>query len=225
MSATKKRSGQITRSADHPVTRFFLIPLLFLSAPLSPEAQSGISRLNARYVDGAAHRAAFTHLYTAAGFQTPQKETGEIWIQSRDRLRFDYTSPEKKTFTYDSGEARLYAPEDKQLTIEKLTAEDRARLPVLFLTDPAGLSRSYEVAVEPDTSGAIRLVLKPRAPRPELARLSLTVDADGSVPLLSYEDAAGNRTEFRFSGWRREKPRPDSDYRITGPKGTRVIEN
>jgi outer membrane lipoprotein carrier protein len=202
-----------------------LATLLFLPASLSPEAQSVIARLNARYVDGSAHAAAFTHLYTAAGFQTPQRETGEIWIQSRDRLRFDYASPEKKTFTYDSGEARLYAPEDKQLTIQKLSAEDRARLPVLFLTDPAGLSASYEVAVEPETAGAVRLLLKPRTPRPELSRLSLTVAADGDVPRLSYEDAAGNRTEFQFAGWRREKTRPDSDYKVAGPKGTRVIEN
>jgi len=225
MSARQVQSAKITRSPDRPITRFLLVPLLFLPAPLSPEAQTVLSRLQSQYVDGAAHAASFTHLYTAAGFQTPQKESGEIWIQSRDRLRFDYTLPEKKTFTYDSGEARLYAPEDKQLTIQKLSAQERARLPVLFLTDPSGLSASYEVAVEPDASGAVRLLLKPRAARPELSRLSLTVAADGTVPRLSYEDEAGNRTEFQFAGWRREKARPDSDYRIAGPKGTRVIEN
>ncbi len=207
------------------IFRFFLVPLLFLTPPLSPQAQSAVARLNARYADGAAHAATFTHLYTPAGFQTPQRETGEIWIQGRDRLRFDYTSPEKKTFTYDSGEARLYAPEDKQLTVEKLTAEDRARLPVLFLTDPVGLSAAYEVAVEPDPSGGTLLLLTPRAPSPELARLSVTVSADGAVPRLSYEDAAGNRTEFQFAGWRREKARSAGDYKVVGPKGTRVIEN
>src|SRR5215471_3728545 len=196
------------------MNQLLLTALFFLPAPLSPDAQSAISRLQSQYVDGAAHAASFTHLYTAAGFQTPQKESGEIWIQSRDRLRFDYSLPEKKTFTYDSGEARLYAPEDKQLTIQKLSAEDQARLPVLFLTDPAGLSAGYEVTVEKEASGSVRLLLKPRTARPELARLSLTVAADGAVPRLAYEDAAGNRTEFQFSGWQREKPRPDEDYKV-----------
>jgi hypothetical protein len=42
---------------------------------------------------------------------------------------------------------------------------------------------------------------------------------------LSYEDPSGNRTEFRFEGWKSEKPRPPADYRITGPKGTRIVEN
>ncbi len=218
-------SAQITRSRDHPITRFFLLPLLFLPAPLSPEARSAISLLNSRYADGAAHAASFTHLYTPSGFKTPQRESGQIWVQKRELLRFEYVEPEKKTFTYDSGEARFYAPQDKQLTIQKLSREERSRLPVLFLTDPSGLAGSYEVSAQPEASGSTRLLLKPLAARPDLAWLALTVGRDGTVPDLTYEDAAGNHTEFQFSQWRSEKARPESDYQVTGPKGTRVLEN
>ncbi len=42
---------------------------------------------------------------------------------------------------------------------------------------------------------------------------------------LAYEDSSGSRTEFRFEKWRREKPRPPSDYHVTGPPGTRILEN
>ena len=59
---------------------------------------------------------------------------------------------------------------------------------------------------------------------PELAWLRLTIGADGAVSGLSYEDQGGNRTEFRFDAWRTEKARPPADYRVTGPKGTRVVE-
>jgi outer membrane lipoprotein carrier protein len=225
MSSEREPSGKITRSSDHPITRFLLIPLLFLPASLSQEVESALQRLSSRYVDGAAHTASFTHLYTAAGFTTPKKESGTIWIQRPQRLRFEYTNPERKIFTYDAGEGRLYLPEDRQLTIQKLSPEDRARLPILFLTDPDGLARDYEVTAEPAASGATRLLLKPRAPRPELAWLRVTVAKDGSVPELSYEDSSGNRTEFRFEGWSKDKPRPDADYRVSGPKGTRILEN
>jgi hypothetical protein len=68
-------------------------------------------------------------------------------------------------------------------------------------------------------------LLTPRTPRPELAWLRLAVDADGSVRELSYQDAAGNRTEFRFETWQRGAARPAADFRITGPPGTRIIEN
>ena len=207
------------------MNRLVLTALLSLTAALAPEVQAALESASSRYAEGAAHAAAFTHLYTPAGFATPKREAGVIWIQRPQRLRFDYTTPEKKTVTYDSGEGRLYAPEDKQLTIQKLPAEDRARLPILFLTDPAGLSREYEVSVEATTPSGTRLLLKPRRPRPELAWLRVTIAKDGAVPELSYEDSSGNRTEFRFEGWRREKPRPETDYRVTGPPGTQVLEN
>ena len=45
------------------------------------------------------------------------------------------------------------------------------------------------------------------------------------VETLAYEDTSDNRTEFRFDRWKTEKARPAGDYRITGPKGTRVVEN
>jgi outer membrane lipoprotein-sorting protein len=207
------------------MNRLFLIPLLALAAALSPEAESAISRLSRHYADGAGHTASFTHLYTPAGFSTSKRETGTIWIQKPERLRFDYLAPEKKTFTYDSGEGRLYSPDDGQLTVQKLSSQDRARLPILFLTDPTGLLRDYEVTAEPAGEAGTRLLLQPRTSRPELAWLRVTIDRDGAVPELSYEDSSGNHTEFRFEQWRRVKARPTSDYRVTGSPGTRVLEN
>ncbi len=50
-------------------------------------------------------------------------------------------------------------------------------------------------------------------------------EKDGTASEISYEDSSGNRTVFRFSGWRKGKPRAESDYRVTGPPGTRVLEN
>jgi len=61
------------------------------------------------------------------------------------------------------------------------------------------------------------------AARPELAWLRLSIGKDGTVQELSYEDASGNRTEFRFEGWRREKSRPPGDFRISGPPGYEIV--
>jgi outer membrane lipoprotein carrier protein len=192
---------------------------------LSPEASGAFARAAAKYSDGSAHACPFVQIYTPAGFTTAKRESGTLWIQAPQRLRFDYEAPEKKTFTYDAGEGRLFTPEDKQLTIQKLTPEDRARLPIVFLSDPVELAREYAISSDAGEGGATRLLLKPRSPRPELAWLRVTVARDGAVPELSYEDASGNRTEFRFDGWRKEKPRPAADYRVTGPPGTRILQN
>jgi outer membrane lipoprotein-sorting protein len=190
------------------------------------QSSAALDRAVALYSDGAAHTSPFVQIYTPSGFTTARREAGTVSIQAPQRVRFDYTAPEKKTFTYDAGEGRFFSPEDKQLTVRRLSEDEKARLPVVFLTRPADLGRQYEISVDSgDSPAATRLLLTPRAPRPELAWLRLAIQKDGSVRELAYQDSAGNRTEFRFEAWKEEKARPASDFRITGPPGTRIIEN
>jgi outer membrane lipoprotein carrier protein len=203
----------------------FLTVSLFLTASLSPDAPTALARAQSLYTDGYAHTAKFVQTYTPSGFSNTKKESGEIWIQNPQSLRFEYKESEKKIFTYDGQDGRLYVPEDRQLTIQRISEDQREKLPILLLTDPEKFSREYDIATEPGSGEADHLRLTPRTQRIELAWLRLSVAKDGSVPALSYEDGAGNRTEFRFEGWRRQKARPGSDYRVTGPPGTRVLEN
>lgn len=207
------------------MTRFFLSLLLAAAGALPREAEAAFARAAALYADGAAHRSGFVQTYTPAGFTTARRESGTVWIQAPQRLRFEYAAPEKKIFTYDAGEGRMLTPEDRQLTIQKLSPEERAKLPIVFLSDPADLAREYEVSAEPGSGETTRVLLKPRSARPELAWLRIAFQKDGSISELSYEDSAGNRTEFRFEAWKTEKPRPAADYRVTGPTGTRIIQN
>jgi outer membrane lipoprotein carrier protein len=199
---------------------------LLLAGPPGP-TQSGspalelLAKAAAAYGDGSAHAAAFTQIYTPAGFATSKRESGRVWIQAPQRLRFDYAAPDAKIYTYDAGEGRFFSPEDKQLAIRKLTPDERARLPLVFLERPEDLAARFDVAT--DASGAV--LLKPRSPDSDLAWLKLVVNGAGMLDSLSYEDTAGNRSEFRFEGWKAEKARPAEDYRIVGPKGTRIVEN
>lgn len=213
------------QSPDHPITRFFVVPAFLFAAALSPDVKSLLDRVAAFYQDGSAHEASFTQIYTPAGFATARRESGTVWIQAPQRLRFDYAAPEKKIFTYDGGEGRLLTPEDHQLTVRKFSAEDRARLPIVFLSDPLELDRQYAITLEQGDGAGSRLLLTPRAPRPDLAWLRLSIAPDGTLAGLAYEDSSGSRSEFRFDAWRKEKPRPAGDYRITGPAGTRILEN
>ena len=180
-----------------------------------------LAKAAAAYSLGAADASSFTQIYTSAGFATSKRESGTVWVQAPQRLRFDYTAPDKKVFTYDDGEGRFFSPDDKQLTIRKLSPDERTRLPLVFLEKPEELVRRYEISLE----GGKTVVLKPRAAESELAWLKLSIGDSGMVETLVYEDTFGNRTEFRFDGWKTEKARPEGDYKVTGPKGTRVVEN
>ena len=195
--------------------------LLAGPAEVAPSAIELLAKAASAYGDGSAHAATFTQIYTPAGFATSKRESGRVWIQAPQRLRFDYAAPDAKIYTYDGGEGRFFSPEDKQLAIRKLAPDEQARLPLVFLERPEDLAARYDIRT--DAAGAV--LLKPRAADSDLAWLKLVVAASGMVSNLSYEDTAGNRSEFRFEGWKTEKARPVDDYRITGPKGTRIVEN
>ena len=195
-------------------------------APVPERASAALDSAVALYSDGSAHTSPFVQIYTPSGFTTARREAGSVSIQAPQRVRFDYTAPEKKVFTYDTGEGRFFSPDDKQLTVRRLSEDEKARLPVVFLTRPADLGRQYDITVDSGATPAeTRLLLTPRVALPELAWLRLAIQNDGSVRELSYQDSAGNRTEFRFETWKSGKARPASDFRITGPPGTRIIEN
>jgi len=191
-----------------------------------PSVPDALGRAAALYSDGFAHASPFVQTYTPSGFAKARRESGSVSIQAPERVRFDYAAPEKKVFTYDAGEGRFFSPADKQLTVRRLSEEEKARLPVVFLRKPQDLAAQYEITVDAGESASeARLLLTPRVARPELAWLRLSIAPDGTVRALSYQDSAGNRTEFRFEGWRRGKARPAADFRITGPPGTRIVEN
>ena len=120
---------------------------------------------------------------------------------------------------------------EKDLTLTLISEDDHKLRSVVDILEGKLVKRGVPVKaldfgkVEPAAGGASRLLLKPRSPRPDLAWLRVTVAADGTIGNLSYEDASGNRSEFRFETWRKEKARPAADFRITGPPGTRVLEN
>ncbi len=199
--------------------------LWFAAMPLAAqtgapaEAMALLAKSTAAYSTGAAFASPFTQIYTPAGFSTARRESGTVWVQAPERLRFDYAAPDVKVFTYDGGEGRFYSPADKQLTIHRLSPDERARLPLVFLEKSDALAERYEISRE--GSGAV--VLKPRSADSELSWLKLAIAASGLVDALSYQDTSGNRTEFRFDAWKAEKPRPAADYHVEGPKGTRAV--
>ena len=123
--------------------------VLALAVPgASADAMALLATVAAGFSKGAADASSFTQIYTPSGFTTSKRESGTVWVQVPQQLRFDYTAPEKKIFTYDAGEGRFFSPEDKQLTIRKLSLDEQARLPIVFLEKPEELARRYEISLE-----------------------------------------------------------------------------
>jgi hypothetical protein len=79
----------------------------------------------------------------------------------------------------------------------RLDAGSLGRLPLAAVLDPAAARRAFFV----ESLGAI-LRLSPREPSPELAEITVTLDA-GSMPAsVTVRDEAGNSNRFGFSHWK-----------------------
>jgi len=209
-------SGQIARGAAAAA-------LLFSGIAAAADPAAELARAARYFRDGKSHRAAFVQTFTPAGFTKARRETGEIVVQAPENLRFDYESP-KKTFTFDGKVARFFAPADRQMTVRALSEDDRAQLPLIFLQTADELRKRNTLDLEGRPGGASILVT-PRSPDSEVSWIRLALAADGSPAALSFQSAAGDRTEFRFEGFRTEPPLDASAFAIHPPAGTRIIEN
>ena len=197
--------------------------LLLAAAAGAADPAGELARAARYFQDGKAHRASFVQTFTPAGFSKGRRENGEIVVQAPENLRFDYESP-KKTFTFDGKVARFYSPAERQMTVRALSEEDRAQLPLVFLETAGELRKRNTLDLEEGPEGASILVT-PKDASSEVSWIRLALSPDGSPAALSFQSSAGDRTEFRFQGFRTEAPLDASAFAIRPPAGTRIVEN
>jgi outer membrane lipoprotein carrier protein len=66
-------------------------------------------------------------------------------------------------------------------------------------------------------------VLTPRAPDPRVARITLTVSAEGEVLGTAVVDGAGNENRLVFEGLRRNVGLADAAFQVALPADVRRI--
>jgi outer membrane lipoprotein-sorting protein len=110
------------------------------------------------------------------------------------------------------------------MTVRTLSEADRAQLPLIFLQTPEDLARRNKLEAEASADGTTVLVT-PRDAESEIAWIRLVLSPEGVPRGLSFQTSAGDRTEFRFRGFRAEPPNPPAAFLLHPPAGTRIIEN
>lgn len=201
-----------------------LLSLLSAETLSATDPRAELSRAARYFQDGRAHAAEFVQTFTPAGFTRPQRESGTVTIQAPENLRFDYLAPARKVFTYDGATARFYSAAESQMISRRISAEERATLPLVFLQSPEALGKAYDLTVETG-GGDLTIRLSPRAAGSEIGWIRLAVASGGAPARLSFASLSGDRTEFRFENFRNQPPRPESDFRFSPPPGTRILDN
>ncbi len=188
----------------------------------SLDAHAVLASIRKAYSSSPSVNCTFVQTYAPAGFAETAPETGRLILQAPDRVRFDYDGPEGKVFTFDGKFARQYVAADRQLVLRTLRPEERARLPLVFLESTEELLARYSARAAPTDTGLVELTLTPRAGG-DPKSLMLLVAATGDVKRLILVDAAGNRTAFTFTQKMSGPKRPDSDFALAPPAGTKIL--
>lgn len=182
--------------------------------------------LQARYDRISDFTADFTQHYQSGVLKRKTTERGTLQVKKPGKMRWDYTSPEKKLFVSDGSRIWLYVPADKQATVTSVPPQDEATTAVLFLVGKGNLTRDFSVSFldqsEPGTHG---LRLQPKLPERDYDWLEIVVDASSlQIRSLTAADRQGGQSTFVLSNIKENVGLTDKTFAFTPPRGTDVIE-
>jgi len=208
-----------------------LLPVLLLLLPAfgagqaRPPAADTARALQQKYDKVKDFTANFTHTYEGGVLKKKTTEQGTVQIKKPGKMRWEYATPEKKTFVSDGAQIYSYVPADKQAIRSPVPKDDEAGTAVLFLAGKGNLLRDFDVSyVDAPSADTVALRLNPRQKQRDYDWLIVAVDkASMQIRQLTAADQQGGRSTFQFSNYKENTGLADSVFTFKIPRGTDVI--
>jgi outer membrane lipoprotein carrier protein len=167
----------------------------------------------------------FTQTYEGGVLKRKAVESGMVYVRKPGKMRWDYTTPQKKLFVSDGRTMFMYFPGDKQVVKSPVPQDDQATSAVLFLMGKGDVGRDFNVRYgEGGTPETYVLRLDPKQRQAEYDWLQ--VEADRStlqIRALTAADAEGGRSTFTFRNFKENPRLADKMFEFSVPRGTEVI--
>ena len=169
------------------------------------------ARIQARYDTIRDFEGDFVQTYEGGVLRTKTTERGTVAIKRPGKMRWAYTSPERKEFVSDGMRIYAYFPVDKQVIVSP--CPHRAdTTPALFLAGQAHLVRDFEasaMALPGAAPGLLGLKLVPKNPtRTSSGSLSESIPATFQIQHLVALDRQGGRSTFKFANLKENRAHP-----------------
>ena len=146
---------------------------------------------------------------------------GTLALQAPRQLRWDTTAPYRQLIVADGQKVWIYDEDLEQVSVRPQGTEE-AHSPLTVLTNLSQLDHDFTTSEQGEHDGLAWLRLKSKDKDPQFAYADLGFD-DGGLERMRFEDTLGDKTEIRFSDWKRNtKLNPDL-FRFTPPKGVDVV--
>jgi len=216
----------------HALSLFFLVALAADPPGAAPPARldvpAVVERVQKKYDGAADFRASFNQTLTNATFKRRSSSTGEVLLKKPGRMRWNYKTPETKTYVSDGDVLWLYEPEDKQAFKQELKG---SQLPaaLAFLTGKGRLSEEFDITLAKDppvgTTRDYVLALSPKQPQAQVKSLLFVVDPESFFVRETFiVDAQGNTNDILFTDVKINVRLPESTFHFTPPAGVRVVD-
>jgi outer membrane lipoprotein carrier protein len=190
-----------------------------LADPAGSPAQGLVLKVQAVYERTRDLETAFSQTYTYAGMGRRAISSGMLRVKKPGLMRWDYVTPTVKTIAVTGSRLVQFEPEENQVFVDEKFDATALSAAVTFLLGKGDLAREFEPSVGP----AGQLVLAPRVPDPRVARITLTVSAEGEVTATAVLDGAGNENRLVFERLRRNVGLADEAFQVVLPKDVRRV--
>jgi len=171
--------------------------------------------------------AKFVHIYYSAMVSTPLNETGKLYFQKPDQMRWEYKVPENNIYLYKGDRFQFYFSEDNQLMKGTLSEESHETEILDILTGKKTLLEFYEVEFNPfPTDKPLNLQIK-LLPKQEEDDSFILLEIDNRRWLIqkaAFIDWEGNKTEFQFNQIQINIDLPKNIFELKLPPDVEVIE-
>jgi outer membrane lipoprotein carrier protein len=167
----------------------------------------------------------FTHVYKGGVLKTEAREHGTVEIKKPGKMRWIYTGPEKKEFVSDGHKIYSYIPQDKQVIVTDVPADDVATTSVLFLAGKGDVIRDFTASYAPSpVPGTVGLKLTPRHDEPEYDYIVVALDPSTmQIRGLVTKDKQGGESTLTFASLKENQGISDKDFVFRKPRGVDVI--
>jgi outer membrane lipoprotein carrier protein len=227
----------------------FATVLITVSTPAQPTVQTvpahvdakGIARaLEEHYQHAGTLKAIFLERYRQGGELT-QVETGTVYFSHGGRMRWDYSSPEKKLFLVDGANVWFYVPSDHTASRAKLRDSTDWRTPFALLTGKMNLARlcgqlafassdkSEEPMVDQKLLGDRILKCSPKGPPDDSSdsgfkEILLAIDPEYRLTRVIVREPGDVETDFQFGNWQENVPVPEAFFHFEPPQGVAIVD-
>jgi outer membrane lipoprotein carrier protein len=164
----------------------------------------------------------FTQQVFDASGKRKESSSGRVAMSAPRLFRWEYVKPYAQLIVADGKTVWVYDPDLQQATRRPQGAEEQ-NSPLAALIDPSRLDREFVVTEDGSSDGLEWLQLTPRdAERASFASARLGFDGSG-LARMQVVDSLGQRTQFSFSGWKRNPGFDKATFRYVPAKGVDVV--